>query len=128
MRLEISRRSDLALRALRWLAASGEREKRERLAEAVGTSPDFAARVMGPLVHAGWVYSETGRHGGYLLVADLADVSVLEVIEATEGPLDPDRCVLRGGPCEVPEPCALHEAWARARQAMLQQLMATPVA
>jgi Rrf2 family protein len=128
MRLELSRRTDLAIRALRRLAVKGERIKRPDLATATGTTPDFLARVMAPLVRAGWVASEPGRNGGYTLTAGLSAVSVLQVIEVSEGLPEAGRCVLRGGPCPAVAPCALHDAWIEARDALLERLNATPVA
>lgn len=85
MRLEITRRSDLATRALLALAAAGERTKASVLAEAVGTTPGFLSQAMTPLVARGWVRSEPGPTGGYTVLVDPATVSVLEVIEAVEG-------------------------------------------
>jgi Rrf2 family protein len=128
MRLELSRRTDLAIRALRRLSAQGGRIKRPDLAANTGTTPDFLARVMAPLVRAGWVASEPGRNGGYALTGDLSVISVLEVIEVTEGLPETERCVLRGGPCPAVAPCALHDAWVEARDALLERLDATPVA
>ena len=84
MRLELSRRTDLAVRALRHLAAAGDRVKRPALAAAIGTSPDFLARVMTDLVAEGWVRSEPGRNGGYELATDPRTISMLQLIAATE--------------------------------------------
>ena len=64
MKLELSRRTDLALRSLRTLSARAERLPRAELAEAAGTSPDFLAKVLAPLVREGWLGSEPGRGGG----------------------------------------------------------------
>lgn len=127
MRLELSRRSDLALRALRHLSATRQRVKRPELAEAVGSTPDFLARVMGPLVAAGWVISEPGRSGGYQISASAYRASVLDLIERTEGAPDDGTCVLRGGPCEATARCALHDPWIRARAALMSELARTPV-
>ncbi len=126
MRLELTRRSDLALRALRSLHASARRVKSTTLAADVGTTPAFLPQVMGPLVRHGWVDSEPGPRGGYRLVTVVGDISVLDLIEAVEGVTDTGRCVLRGGVCPA-EPCALHDAWAQARAALLRELAATPV-
>lgn len=125
MRLEVTRRTDLAIRALQHLHLVGKQRSPE-LAEAIGTSRGFVNQVMTPLVRAGWVASEPGPTGGYRPVVDLRRVSVLDVIEAVEGPLDPDRCVLRGGPCSA-VPCALHEAWISARRALASALGSEPV-
>jgi Rrf2 family protein len=127
MRLELSRRTDIALRALRRLDAAGDRTKRTDLAEAVGTTPDFLARIMGPLVRAGWVSSEPGRSGGYETAGDIASVSLLDLIEQMEGTPDDGTCVLEGGPCAATERCALHDPWTRAREALLAELAGTPI-
>jgi len=127
MRLELSRRTDLALKALRHLDAAGGTVPRSDLAAAIGTTPDFVARVVAPLVKAGWVRSEPGRGGGYTFDTDLERISVLELIRATEGVPAATTCVLRGGPCGLDDRCELHDAWSAARDALLKELDATPV-
>lgn len=127
MRLELSTRTDLALRVLEELDRAGIRVKRPDLAAVVGTTPDFLARVIAPLVRAGWVVSEVGRSGGYQSAIGLHDISMLDVIEAVEGTPDDGRCVLRAGPCRSAENCALHDAWSKARRALMAELDTTPV-
>jgi Rrf2 family protein len=126
MRLEITRRSDLATRALLVLS-SGRRRKASDLAEAIGTTPGFLSQAMTPLVASGWVRSEPGPTGGYTVVADLAAVSLLDVIEAVEGETDTGRCVLEDRPCAGAELCALHRPWSAARGRLLDELAAMPV-
>ena len=128
MRLEVTRKSDLAVRSLHVLAERSSRIKGPELAGAVGSSPGFVSQVLTPLVRAGWVGSEPGPTGGYSLVADLADVSVLQVVEAIEGPTISGRCVLADRPCDAAGPCALHGPWLRARAQLLDQLDAVSVA
>lgn len=125
MRLELSVRSDVALRALRELRESGQRVARSDLADQLLTSPDFLARVMGPLVTQGWVESKRGRSGGYELTNSGRSASVLEVILVEEG-APTDRCVLRTGPCSPDENCALHDPWMKAREAMFAELAIAP--
>jgi len=122
VRLEVTRKSDLAVRSLRALGAANIRVKGPALAELVGTSAGFVAQAMTPLVRAGWVHSEPGPTGGYSLTADLDDVSVLAVIEAVEGPTDGGQCVLADRPCDETGACALHVPWQAARSELLQQL------
>jgi Rrf2 family protein len=128
VRLEVTRKSDLAVRALRVLAAADDRMKGPDLADAVGSSSGFVSQVLTPLVRAGWVRSDPGPTGGYALATDLDEVSVLAVIEAIEGPTDTGRCVLVDRPCAELETCALHTPWLRARSQLLAQLDATTVA
>ncbi len=115
MRLEITQRADLAVRALVALADAPARLKSTELADTLGTTAGFVPQVMGPLVRAGWVRSVPGPTGGYELVGDLDTLSVLEVVELIEGPTETGRCVVAERMCDASEPCVLHVAWARAR-------------
>ncbi len=127
MRLEVSTRTEHAIHALRYLATNG-RSSGSTIAGAIGTSPAFLARVMTPLVRAAWIESKPGLSGGYSLSVPLTEISVLELIEAVEGPVDDGRCVLRTGPCDGATECSLHGAWSRARDALTTELRATTVA
>jgi Rrf2 family transcriptional regulator, iron-sulfur cluster assembly transcription factor len=115
VRLEITQRADLAVRALVLLECSASRLKSSDLAEELGTTPGFVPQVMGPLVRAGWVRSVPGPTGGYETVVALGELSVLDVVEQVDGPTDNGRCVVADRQCVTDEPCALHVAWARAR-------------
>jgi Rrf2 family protein len=128
VRLEVTRKSDLAVRALRFLDRAEGRAKGLALAEAVGSTSGFVPQVMNPLVRRGWVRSDPGPAGGYSLAVALDDVSVLDVIEAIEGPTASGRCVLADRPCDEAGTCALHHPWQRARAQLLAELDATSVA
>lgn len=128
MRLELTRRTDLATRALLELARRGEKTKASLLAAELGTTPGFLSHAMTPLIGQGWVRSDPGPTGGYTLVATLDDVNVLAVIEAIEGPTDTEQCVLEDRPCGGDAPCALHHPWSRARGQLLGELSRTSLA
>jgi len=128
MRLEITRRSDLAARALLELARVGERTRSTELADRVGTTPGFLSQAMTPLVARGWVVSTPGRNGGYALAADPATLSLLEVIEAIEGPTDRGHCVLEDRPCGRSAQCALHQPWSSARDQLTAELSRSTLA
>jgi len=127
VRLELTRKTDLALQALRTLASSGSLHKGPKLAGTLGTTAAFLSQVVAPLTRAGWVRSVPGPRGGYEATERASGVSVLELIEAVEGPVAADRCVLRPQPCPAAVPCALHDAWMPARDALVDRLAATPV-
>jgi Rrf2 family protein len=126
MRLEVLPRTELTLRILEALA-DGDRWRAASIAEHAGTSPQYVAHLVAPLRRAGWVRSVPGPTGGHELLADLDDVSVLDLIEAVEGPIEIGRCVMAGRPCAAPEPCALHDAWIPARDDLTARLAATPI-
>ena len=124
MRLELKPRTDLTLRTITALT-DGRRWQAAQLAEHVGTSAAYLAHIVGPLTKAGWVNSVPGPTGGHQLVADLSSISLLELIEAVEGPTDDGRCVMASQACPAPEPCAIHDTWIRARAALAAELAST---
>ena len=128
MKLSLDQRTDLALRAVRQLHAHGTRVRGRELAPPLDTTTQYLPQVLRPLVRAGWIESTPGPTGGYRLVVDPGEVSVLALIELMEGPTTPAPCVLRGGPCGTQDSCALHDPWQAAREALLAELAATPVA
>ncbi len=128
MRLEITRRAELAVRAMVVLGGTARRLKAPALADELGTSAGFIPQVIGPLVKAGWVRSDPGPSGGYMGCVALDDVSVLEVIEAIDGATDQGRCVVADRACDGASPCSLHVAWARARRELLDILRSTTLA
>jgi Rrf2 family iron-sulfur cluster assembly transcriptional regulator len=124
----LSRRTDLALQAMEALSAAEDRMSGAALAEQIGTSVQFLPQVLAPLIRAGWVHSERGPGGGYLIAISLESVSLLDVIETTEGEIDNGRCVLRDGPCPGTESCPVHTAWMSAREVLIDKLRAFSVA
>ncbi len=126
VRLELTRKTDLALRALQTLPSAGALRKGSELADELGTSAGFLVQVLAPLTSAGWVRSVPGPRGGYQATEAAPDASLLQLIEAVEGPVESDRCVLREQPCPALVSCALHDAWMPARDALVARLAATP--
>jgi Rrf2 family protein len=118
----LSRKTDLALEALKALSTTDERVSGVDLATEIGTSVQFLPQIIAPLVRARWIDSERGPGGGYLALVPLESISLLDLIEATEGDIDNGRCVLRDGPCPGTESCPVHLAWMAAREVLIDKL------
>lgn len=101
------------------------RLKAAELADTLGTTSGFVAQVVAPLVKAGWVRSVPGPTGGYTLAAAAAELSVLDIIEAVDGPTATGDCVVEDRPCRPDDGCPLHEAWSASRAVLLSTLGAT---
>ncbi|NOX23252.1 MAG: Rrf2 family transcriptional regulator [Actinobacteria bacterium] len=124
MHLGISRKTELALKAISVLSstAAGQSVPGRELAEQIGTTTRFLPQVMKPLVNHKYATSSPGPSGGYRLAIDLTDTTLLQVIEAIEGPFDLGKCISTGGPCPDQASCALHIPWTRAKTAVLTEL------
>ena len=129
MKLVPSRRSDYGLRAALYMARHGDSPAK---AEVIGTKMEvpigFLRQVLQDMKRAGLVRSQSGRSGGYSLTRTPEDISILEIIEGLEGPLDDGQCALRGGPCHWVDVCALHSVWGASRKAFEQELAASSLA
>ena len=145
MRLRLTKQTEYALRALLWLAgpaappagaapaegaAGGRgRQKAAAIAGATGIPPVFAQRVLGQLQRRGFLDARAGRWGGYALVRPADRVSLLEVVEAVEGPLVTRTCVLREDACGAPgRTCVLHDAWRAGQDSLRTTLAGTTLA
>jgi Rrf2 family iron-sulfur cluster assembly transcriptional regulator len=131
MDLTLTKRGDYAVRAAISLArhhgSDGYRKIRE-VAEEMVLPPRYTAQILALLAKAGLAEARAGRRGGYRLSRSPADVSLLEVVESAEGPLQPQRCTLRGGPCRWEEACPVHFAWAQASEAIRASLASASLA
>lgn len=131
MDLTLTRRGDYVVRAAIALARAfpqgGYRKIRE-VAEEMRVPRTYTPQILNLLAQAGLAEARAGQQGGYRLRRDPATISLLEVVEAAEGPLRPQRCTLREGPCRWEDMCALHPAWDRSVTALRGALHATSLA
>lgn len=129
MQLCLNRRTGLACEALALLDSPGtDSLSGPDLADRLGVSAEYVTKVLAPLVRAGWVTSTPGRTGGYRLAIDLTERCVLDLVEAVEGRVDRSKCMHGDSRNPAIEPCAMHDAWVRAREALLTELELTPLA
>ena len=120
-RMDILRRNtDYALRLAVDLAAHGDDEALSTwvLAEREDVSYQLACKLMQKLHAAGLVESDMGPKGGFRLSRTPEEIAIAEVIEAIQGPLRLNRCVLGQGACPRYETCSV-----RAKIGELQEKM-----
>jgi Rrf2 family protein len=115
----LRRNTDYALRLAVNLAGHGEGEALSTrvLAEAEDVSYQLACKLMQKLHAAGLVASDMGPKGGFRLGRAPEEISIVEVIEAIQGPLRLNRCVLAGA-CPRQHNCTV-----RAKISELQERM-----
>jgi Rrf2 family protein len=126
MRFELGHKGDYALRAALHLACHAEegRQKSRHIAVSMGIPPNYLPQILGALIRHGLVTSTAGPQGGYALARAPKDISLLEVIEAAEGPIRSAVCPVRGTPCDPLNACMVHNAWRASQEALVAQLSA----
>jgi Rrf2 family iron-sulfur cluster assembly transcriptional regulator len=129
--LTLSKRGDYVVRSALCLARaheSGEFRKIREVVADMGVPRTYASQILNSLVLVGLAESRAGKDGGYRLSRCPSSISVLEVVEAGEGPLKPERCALGDGPCRWETVCPMHEVWNAATKAMCDELSKTTLA
>jgi Rrf2 family protein len=128
MRLELTRRSEYAIRACLHLAASDRYLSRPAVARATDVPERFLGRILHDLVGSGIVEARIGRSGGYRLRRPSEAVTVGELIAAIEGPSRSTRCLVHGGVCDAARACPIHHVWTRAQNGLIGVLASTSLA
>jgi Rrf2 family protein len=84
------------------------------------------AKIMQRLARKGLVVSQQGTHGGYLLGRDPSRISIVDVIEALDGPIGITPCE-RGSNCEQLEKCSVKDPLMAVRAKMVRVLGDTSI-
>jgi Rrf2 family protein len=128
MRLEMTRRTDYAVRAMLVLARDPGVTTSTEIAEQTGIPVRFVSQVMAHLVRDHLVTAVIGRSGGYRLAKSADKISVLSIVTALEGDTRRTHCALRGDRCDRRRPCEIHHVFAGAQEAFVAQLAASSLA
>ncbi|MBM4090209.1 MAG: Rrf2 family transcriptional regulator [Planctomycetes bacterium] len=99
----------------------------QEIARALHASWHHLAKVMRHLVKVGLVDSIRGPGGGFVLAKPARKVTLLDVFEAIEGPLEKDSCFARTQLCQGPS-CVLGQAFRSVHEQLRKFLRSTTLA
>ncbi|MBL8290926.1 MAG: Rrf2 family transcriptional regulator [Bryobacterales bacterium] len=122
--MQLTLTADYAARVMIHLASLpvGERASRDILAEASQTPTHFLSKILQSLARSGLIVSRRGASGGFALARPADQLTLLDVLEAIEGPLALNRCLEKSTPCSRSTWCGAHLVWARAQAALIEVL------
>jgi Rrf2 family protein len=128
--MQLTRAADYAIRVMIHLStpAGNSRVSLPELAQASGAPESFLSKVMQALTHAGMISSRRGQAGGFLISSKGRAASLREVIEAIDGPIYLNVCLMSGNSCRRKTTCPAHPIWQQAQKAMLDVLSSATVA
>lgn len=92
------------------------------LAERAGLEVTTVSKLLKPLAQAGLVESFRGASGGYRLARDPAGITLVEIVEAMEGPLAMTACSVHGGTCGIEHSCGVRGNWRRINDVVVAAL------
>jgi len=122
--------TEYAIRGLSELAIRGEVQRimLDELVAGTNLPRDFLAKVFQRLVHAGLLRSAKGRGGGFSLSRPSHEITMMQIVEAIEGPQLTDRCVVGLEKCNDHMPCPQHDLYKPIRQRLKDYLNTTTLA
>jgi Rrf2 family protein len=130
MQLSLKRKGDYAVRAM--ISVGRHYDIGLRQARPISTEMHIPYKtltlILAGLVAEGMLVAAHGPRGGYRLARHPAEISLLDIVEAAEGPVTLDHCVLRDGPSDWTDSCPVHDTWARSQAVLLRELAATSLA
>ena len=83
--MALTQTAEYALRAVVWLAQhTGEPQTKNQIASATQVPPSYLPKVFQPLVRGGLISGQRGIGGGYSLVKDPSETTLLEVVNQVD--------------------------------------------
>jgi Rrf2 family protein len=128
--MQITRQADYAVRAVLHLARSGnsERAATSTIAKEQNIPPSFLAKIISQLSIAGLLHTSRGARGGVTLAREAKEITLLEVVEAIDGPIQLNECVSNEGVCTFEENCPIRPVWCDAQDELVKRLRGTSFA
>ena len=127
--LRVTKLTDYATVVMTVLAARpGEVLSAPELAEQAGLEAPTVAKVLKPLAAAGLVAGFRGANGGYRLARTAADINLVEIVEAMEGPLAMTECSVHDGQCGIEASCGVRANWRRINDVVADALRSVTLA
>src|SRR5262245_25306969 len=105
----LSKKADYGLIALKHLAQHADASISAReIASEYNIPAELLAKVLKRLARRGLLVSQHGINGGYVLARDPSKISIVDVVEALDGPIGITPCE-RGSSCEQWEYCSVRD-------------------
>ncbi len=128
--MQLTRRAEYGIRAMVDLAANSESQP--VMSKDVAVRQDipikFLIQIIPDLKSAGLIYTVRGNGGGIYLAKQTAEINLRQIVEAIEGPIALNQCLLGENGCARKPGCSVHDVWRQAQSQMLSVLESTTLA
>ena len=121
--LRMSKLTDYGTAVMTYLARDPDNlHTANEVAAGVHLAPPTASKILKMLVRNGLVISHRGTKGGYVLARAAKDISVVQVLDAIEGPVGLTQCSHSPGVCEQEPHCSVRGNWQRINRTIREAL------
>jgi len=128
--MKLTKKADYGLIALKHLAmrTGSPSASAKDIAECYGIPQPLLAKILQKLARHGFLVSQHGTHGGYLLARDPSEITTLEVIRLIDGPVLLTSCSTPRGVCFHTEKCSVREPLRRVHDRIMKLLDSITIA
>ncbi len=128
--MQITRQADYALRAIFHLTKldATQRAATSQIAEEQRIPPSFLAKIISQLSIAGLIHTSRGARGGVSLARSPEEITILEVVEAIDGPIALNECTSSPEACPFGQNCPLRKLWCGTQSELIEKLRTTTFA
>lgn len=121
--MQITRQADYALRAMLYLARPDTKKPvaTHEIAKEQEIPASFLAKIISQLSIAGLIETSRGAKGGVKIKRQPEDISLLDVIEAIDGPIVIEDCTLDPSTCAFGDKCPIHDVFTEAREEIVRK-------
>ena len=125
--MQITRQADYAIRAVLYIARLEENQRAatSQIAKEQKIPPSFLAKIISQLSIAGLLQTSRGARGGVTLARSPEEITLLDVVEAIDGPIALNECVHDHGACSFGDECPMRPIWCDAQEDLVKRLMDT---
>jgi len=125
--MQITHQADYAIRTVFYLARLNPDQKvsTRQIAKDYQIPPSFLTKIVSQLSIAGLIHTTRGASGGVSLAHPPEKITMLEVLEAVDGPIALNDCVNDPESCPFSKNCVLHHFWSDATDELVARLKST---
>lgn len=122
--MHLSRASQYTLQTLIYLARQpqGQMVMVKEIADALDLPVFYLAKLIQPPSRAGWLTTARGRGGGVKLSPGTENITLLDILQLTDGHRVTRECLLGFKECEDDTACVLHCQWKPIKQELTEGL------
>ncbi len=121
--MEITRETDYAIRCVLYLSRKqGYVTMVDEISREMCIPKSFLAKILQRLTRSSIVKSFRGVKGGFQVARPPREITLLDVIEAIQGPVGMNVCAIDKRACRLSGSCTVHPVWVEARKQVEQFL------
>ena len=99
-----------------------KRAATSQIAEIQHIPPSFLAKIISQLSIAGLIHTSRGARGGVTLAREPKEISLLDVVEAIDGPITLNDCTGDINDCPFGENCSIRDIWCSTQNELVSRL------